>query len=145
LSIKPGSPFYPETRTFSETTELPPKYSKPKIPRPPRVYPNPIARAREWKARLTSGVNQISQNMLAGILGVNRARVTQMLNLLALPLKQQEEILALGDTLTWPSITERQLRPLLVLSGAEQARAVRKLLARFKTEASDVESPRLLS
>lgn len=114
--------------------ELAPKYSKPKIPRPPRIYPNPIARAREWQARLVSGVNQvpISQNMLAGIMGVDRARVTQVLNLLALPVELQEEILSLGDPLTWPSITERKLRPALLLTGKEQAETVRSLVSRFR-------------
>lgn len=62
---------------------------------------------------------------------MNRARVSQVLALLTLPENLQETVLALGNPLTWPSITERQLRPVLRLGRKAQARAVAVLAARY--------------
>jgi len=76
----------------------------------------------------------LSSSKLARTLGENRARVSQVLSLLTLPRKLQEAVLALGDPLTLPSITERQLRQLLVLSRKAQTRAALALAARYQPE-----------
>jgi len=77
----------------------------------------------------------LSSSKLARTLGENRARVSQVLSLLTLPRKLQEAVLALGDPLAWPSITERQLRPVLHLGRKAQARAVFVLTSRYQPEA----------
>jgi len=65
-------------------------------PRIPRR--NPVALAQEWQRLLDTG--QVSSRAaLARELGVSRAHVTQVLDVLHLPLEELESILALGDPL----------------------------------------------
>jgi len=54
-----------------------------------------------------------SQADLSRKVGVSRARVTQILNLLKLPEKIIDKLSALGDPLTKPTVTERIMRLLL--------------------------------
>jgi hypothetical protein len=57
---------------------------------------NPVALAREWQSLLDSG--QVpSRAALARELGISRAHVTQVLDVLRLSHEQQQEVLALGD------------------------------------------------
>lgn len=88
-----------------------------------RTYRNPVILAREWRGALDSG-ECASQTVLARKLGVSRVRVTQVLNLLRLAPESLEKIADLGDPLTSPLVTERGLRPLIALPGAEQRRRV---------------------
>jgi hypothetical protein len=60
-------------------------------------------------------------------LGVSRARVTQVLGLLALAPAVVAAVAALGDPLPGPAVSERALRPLLGLPADEQERALREL------------------
>jgi transcriptional regulator with XRE-family HTH domain len=55
----------------------------------------------------------LTQSQLAKFLGVSRVRVTQMLNLLKLPIEQQNYILEHGKE---KFITERSLRKLVALA-----------------------------
>lgn len=66
---------------------------------------------------------------LARKLGVSRARVTQVLDLLRLPPKVLRRIKALGDPLEYPAVTERQLRPLVQRKPKDQERCVKEILA----------------
>ncbi|MFH1327557.1 MAG: helix-turn-helix domain-containing protein [Candidatus Bathyarchaeota archaeon] len=68
-------------------------------------YNNPILHARELQRRMKE--EGLSQNKLAKKLGISRVRVTQILNLLKLPEKQQNYILRNGKE---KMITERSLR-----------------------------------
>ncbi|GIW09430.1 MAG: hypothetical protein KatS3mg061_0487 [Dehalococcoidia bacterium] len=55
---------------------------------------------------------------------MTRARVTQVLGLLALAPEVVHAIAALGDPLPQPIVSERLLRPLLTLPVGEQKRAL---------------------
>src|SRR5215470_15552641 len=57
---------------------------------------------------------------LAHKLGFSRARVTKVLHLLSLTPEVQQQLMALGDPLSSPLITERKLRPVVYLSPEEQ-------------------------
>ncbi len=71
--------------------------------------------AQEWQQILGTG-SHASPAALARHLGVSRARVTQVLRLLSLSPEVQHALIALGDPLTSPCITERKLRPVVYLS-----------------------------
>ncbi len=75
-------------------------------------YRNPVFLARQWQKELTEGKYN-SQADLSRKMGVSRARVTQILNLLKLPESIIEKVCAMGDPLLKPEVTEHRLRPLL--------------------------------
>ena len=64
---------------------------------------------------------------LARKLGVSRARVTQILGLLALAPEVVQALVALGDPLPKPVVTERSLRSILQLPIKEQKQALRRI------------------
>ena len=66
-----------------------------------------------------------TQADLARKLGVSRARVTQVLGLLALAPEVIDFVAGLWDPLPRPIVTEHMLRPLLKLPVEEQRRALR--------------------
>lgn len=68
-------------------------------------YRNPIFLAREWQRGLSEG-KYSSRADLSRKMGVSRARVTQILNLLKLPEDIIEKICALGDPLSKQVVTE---------------------------------------
>jgi hypothetical protein len=68
--------------------------------------------AREWESLLQNGTYG-SRAELARSLGVSRARVTQVLNLLILPTAVCDAIAERGDPVPRGSISERRLRQLL--------------------------------
>ena len=81
-------------------------------PSGPKIYPNPIKIALQYQQMLDEGIAS-SQAELARILGVSRAKVTQMLNLLKLDEGIQEFMLDLEDTdERLKMLTERRLRSL---------------------------------
>lgn len=59
---------------------------------------------------------------------MTRARVTQVLSLLELAPEVLDAIVALGDQLPRPIISERMPRPLLILPAEEQHHAVKDFL-----------------
>ena len=73
-----------------------------------KTYRNPVIQAREIHLILES--ENLNQADLARKLGLSRARVTQMLNLLKLPEALIQEIENMGDYWDRQLITERQLR-----------------------------------
>jgi hypothetical protein len=85
---------------------------------------NPIALAREWEALLANGTFQ-SRADLARELGVSRARVTQVLNLLSLAPQILNAIASIGDPMRSQVISEHRLRAFISLSEEEQAGALR--------------------
>jgi hypothetical protein len=86
---------------------------------PSRRYRNPLILAHEWQRALENG-DCSSPAALARKLGFSRARVTQVLHLLSLTPEVQQQLMALGDPLSSPLITERKLRPVVYLSPEEQ-------------------------
>jgi hypothetical protein len=72
-------------------------------------YRNPVYLARQWQNDLAEG-KYSSQADLSRKVGVSRARVTQILNLLKLPEEIIEKVCAMGDPLPKPIITEHGLR-----------------------------------
>jgi len=66
--------------------------------KPPRIYRNPIHLAREWQELITAGDLSTAAE-LSRKLGVSRARVTQVLNLLHLAPEVIDSIGDLGDPL----------------------------------------------
>jgi hypothetical protein len=82
----------------------------PRAPRAPRVA-ELLRKAIEWQALLDYG-QVANQAAIARREGITRARVTQVLGLLRLPPKIQEEIMSLPDSVRRPAITERALRPI---------------------------------
>jgi len=82
-------------------------------PSGPKTYTNPIKTALHYHTMLEQGLVQ-SQADLARHLGISRAKVTQMLNLLKLDEKIQEFILGLEETdERLKVLTERRLRELV--------------------------------
>jgi hypothetical protein len=106
-----GSPSKLKDRTFQVVFQLSPagKIPRAKAPRPAILHRNPIIIAREWQeARENGGYPSLAA--WARRLGVTRARVTQVLQLLNLVPEVVSTIAALGNPLPAPIITERRLR-----------------------------------
>lgn len=72
-------------------------------------YRNPIYLALQWRKDLSEGKYSSSVD-LSRKMGVSRARVTQVLNLLKLPEEIIEILKEKGDPLPKRVITERSLR-----------------------------------
>jgi hypothetical protein len=79
-------------------------------------YRNPIFLAQEWQEDLAEG-KYSSQADLSRKVGVSRARVTQVLNLLKLPEDIIGKLSAMGDPLPKPLVTEHSIRRLLKKTG----------------------------
>jgi hypothetical protein len=60
--------------------------------------------------------------------GVSRARVNQILRLLKLPSDIRQSMIRMGDPLTSPIVTERNLRPLAKLPRAERKSLIRRFV-----------------
>lgn len=88
---------------------------------------NPVSRAKEWHESIENG-QFASQAELARSLGVSRARVTQVLNLLKLSPRAIEIMLSMGETVPYRSISERELRMLVNLPATEQTATVKRML-----------------
>ncbi len=73
-----------------------------------KQYRNPVSVAEEWLKRMEK--KNLTQVDLARELGVSRARVTQVMNILKLPENVLNEYKALGDPMEKQLITERKLR-----------------------------------
>ena len=97
------------------------------IAHPSFVYRNPIALAQEWHGILASG-ECATRAGLARRLGVSRARVTQVLDLLALDPEALQALAAVDDPMPKEVVTERSLRRILKMPADEQNLAVRGIL-----------------
>lgn len=94
-----------------------------------RQYRNPVRLAQQWQRAIQSG-EYPSHTALAYHLGVSRARVTQILNLLKLSPEVVDMIHSLSDPISGPIVTERGLRPLLRLVAEQQKADVMVMLAK---------------
>jgi len=93
-----------------------------------RQYRNSIYLAREWHRALEKG-EYASLAALARELKLSRARVTQILNLLKLSPEVIDMISSLGDSIRYPIVTERKLRPLLGLPIKQQITQAKIILS----------------
>jgi hypothetical protein len=125
-----GSPSKLKARTFRVTFRLPAieQKSTTKASKPVRLYRNPVTLAREWQKKLAGGECS-SPAVLARRLGLSRARVTQVLQLLKLTPMVLAFVTDLGDPLPSPIVTERRLRSLANLTVEEQCRRIDMILA----------------
>ena len=119
-----GSPEH----TVSRTLQIFLNRAQHKAIAPRRTYRNPVILAQEWQAMIDDGQVR-SRAELATRLGVSRARVTQMLQLLKLNPSIIDAIVQLGDPLPEPTVTERHLRPLARLDRGQQMRRFKHLRA----------------
>jgi len=111
-----------------EGTEPPAFFEPPRAPnRSSKPHRNPIVVAQEWQRTLDSG-ECASRADLARKLGVTRARVTQVLGLLELTPEAVEGLVALGDPLPKPIVTEHGLRSILKLPADEQKHVLRGIV-----------------
>jgi len=121
-----GSPGWSICRTFTSTFYFPHEFTESLKNKP--VYRNPIYLTKEYKKMIDSGEVK-NQAELARKLGISRARVTQILNLLKLNYLIVQELEILGDPLKSRIITKRMLRPYVNKSFREQ----KELLSILKT------------
>ncbi|MBA7521064.1 hypothetical protein ES705_13165 [subsurface metagenome] len=112
-----GSPDCSIDRTFTSTFYFP--HQATKTNQIKRLYRNPICLAREYKRMIDSSQVK-NQSELARKLGISRARVTQILNLLKLNPLVVLELEKLGDPLKSRIISERILRQYVNKSFKEQ-------------------------
>jgi len=109
-SFETGSPKPSEDRTFRMVFEMPKVTDHQLITKICKhQYRNPIFLAREWQKDLSEGKFS-SRADLSRKMGVSRARVTQVLNLLKLPEDVIDKAYAMGDPLPKPIVTEHNLR-----------------------------------
>ena len=105
-----GSPDCNKDRTFTSTFCFPRKITKAKQITP--LYRNPIFLAKEYKQMINNGQVK-NQVYLARKLGISRARVTQILNLLKLNKDVIRQIEQIGDPMDKKVISERELRKII--------------------------------
>ena len=103
------------------------KKSKTLKPKPLKLCRNPIVLAKEWQETLGKGDCSCPAD-LARNLKVSRARVTQVLRLLRLTPEVLNDLVALGDPLASPIVTERRLRTIVSLPAEEQRRKIDAIL-----------------
>jgi len=117
-----------ELRTFKLTfsSQLLKARQRLKI-KPRRVYRNPVTLAWEWQAALENG-DCSSKADIARMLGISRARVSQVLRLLRVSPEILDKIAAIGDPMPRPIVTECRLRPIVELPPVEQKRSIEATL-----------------
>jgi hypothetical protein len=120
-----------EDRTFSCTFKLPQPVEKARSQ--PKRYRNPLFVAQEWQHLLDSGV-VASRVDLARQLGVSRAYVTQVLQLLELAPEVREKVACLGDPTEELVIGSHTLRSLTGLPVREQEARVSQLIGRNRRQ-----------
>ena len=85
-----------------------------------RVYTSPLLKARRYARILKSDPSLANRADLAREMGVSRARVTQMMNLLRLDPEVQRRLMALQDQRAVRFFSERRLRPLIQIEDARR-------------------------
>jgi len=96
-------PCLPANFFWYDTTVEPTRPKKVK-----KTFRNPIIQAKEMQLEME--YHNLTKAQLARKLGISRARVTQMLNLLKLPDELIRDVEEMGDCWDSQLITERQLR-----------------------------------
>lgn len=125
-----GSPNGLIDRTFRAIFQMPviqPNHNLIKIRK--RQYRNPVRLAQQWQ-RAIRLEEYSSPAALAYHLGVSRARVTQIMNLLKLSQEVIDIICSLGDPISSPVVSEKRLRLLLALTAEEQKRQLTIMLSK---------------
>jgi len=102
-----GSPDCNIDRTFTSTFYFPQQVTKTNQIK--CLYRNPIYLARKYKRMIDNGQVK-NQSGLARKLGISRARVTQILNLLKLDKSIIDNLEQIGDPMDRKVISERELR-----------------------------------
>ena len=97
-------------RTFTSTFYFPQQVTKTNQIK--CLYRNPIYLAREYKRMIDNGQVK-NQSDLARKLGISRARVTQILNLLRLDNNIIDNLEQIGDPMDKKVISERELRKII--------------------------------
>jgi hypothetical protein len=87
---------------------------------PERVYTSPLLEARQYLRILENDPSLANRADLAREMGVSRARVTQVTNLLRLNSEVQERLLKLEDQRAIRFFSERRLRPLIQIEDPKQ-------------------------
>jgi len=105
-----GSPDCNIDRTFTSIFYFPQKVIK--AIHTERIYRNPIYLAREYKQMIDNSQVK-NQSDLARKLGISRARVTQILNLLKLNKSIIDNLEKIGDPMNIKVISERELRKII--------------------------------
>jgi hypothetical protein len=97
---------------------------------PERVYTSPLLEARRYARILENDSSLANRADLAREMGVSRARVTQIMNLLRLDPEVQKRLTGLQDQRAVRFFSERRLRPLAqVEDPGRQMRELEKMLA----------------
>jgi ParB-like chromosome segregation protein Spo0J len=78
---------------------------------------NPVQTALEWK-RMLAEDGTLTKAKIAGNMGISRARVTQIMNLLTLPEEVLNHVAPLTDRRELRVFTERHLRQILAIQGS---------------------------
>jgi hypothetical protein len=117
----------PAGRAVGVTPPLRGKPKPPKVPKTPRVS-ELLRKAIEWQNLLQSD-ELATQADIAHREGITRARVTQIMGMLRLAPKIQEQILSMPDGVHRQAVTERMLRPIEIITGyRDQLREFHKFL-----------------
>ena len=99
---------------------------------PERVYTSPLQEARRYVRILKNDPAVTTRADLAREMGVSRARVTQITNLLRLDSEIQERLLGLEDQRAIRFFSEHRLRPLIQIEDSKrQVREFEKMLAQI--------------
>jgi hypothetical protein len=99
---------------------------------PGRICTSPLQEARRYVRILESDPSVKNRADLAREMGVSRARVTQITNLLRLDSEVQEKLLKLEDQRAIRFFSERRLRPLIQIEDPRrQLREFERMLAQI--------------
>jgi len=99
---------------------------------PERVYTSPLQEARRYVRILENDPSVTTRVDLAREMGVSRARVTQITDLLRLDSAVQEKLLKLEDQRAIRFFSERRLRPLIQIEDPRrQLREFERMLAQI--------------
>jgi hypothetical protein len=100
--------------------------------RPERMFTSPLLEARRYARMLESDSSMKTRADLAREMGVSRARLTQVMNLLRLDCAVQEQLLGLEDQRIVRFFSERRLRPLIQIEDpTRQLREFERMLAQI--------------
>ena len=99
---------------------------------PGRICISPLQEARRYVRILESDPSVKNRADLAREMGVSRARITQIMNLLLLDSEIRERLLGLEDQTAVRFFSERRLRPLIQIEDPKrQVREFEKMLAQI--------------
>lgn len=101
-------PYLPTTKSADRIFKITINIKKATQEKPIKLYRNPVFYALELQALMKK--EGLTQAALSRKMGISRARLTQLLNVLKLPSKNINIIKSLGDKYLVRTITERKIR-----------------------------------